>query len=159
MEGTKNNLLRKTPELRVKQWIDKNGKEIRPIKLLNFEGKYRIIYCFQHWCQGCHSVGFPSLKQLVEAFKENDQVMFFAIQTVFEGIDINTYDKILEVQNKYQLKIPFAHDKGIRTSTVMEDYKTGGTPWFIFINQNGEIEYADFHINIEGAIKYLKSKL
>lgn len=28
-----------------------------------------------------------------EEFKENNQVFFFAIQTVFEGIDTNTYDK------------------------------------------------------------------
>lgn len=155
----KNIKLKIAPELRVDQWIDENGNKTKPIKLADFEGKYKVIYCFQHWCPGCHSLGLPSLKELVEEFKNNDKIEFLAVQTVFEGAQSNTYDKILDTQKKYVLKIPFGHDSGKGRSTIMEDYQTGGTPWFIFINQNNEIEFADFHINVEGAKQYLKEAL
>ena len=144
------------PELRVQQWIDGDGKEAAPFRLAQFEGKFKVIYCFQHWCPGCHSVGFPSLQKLVEAFEGNENIQFLAIQTVFEGEKKNTFERLAETQQKYSLKIPFGHDPGQGRSTVMEDYRTGGTPWFILIDQDGRIIFADFHINVEGAINYLK---
>jgi thiol-disulfide isomerase/thioredoxin len=155
---TRENII-KAPELRVEQWIDGSGKTIEPIKLSNYKGKYKIIYCFQHWCPGCHSVGLPSLKKLVDTFDGNDKIAFFAVQTVFEGSHANTYEKISETQKKYDLKIPFGHDPGKGRSTIMEDYGTGGTPWFIFIDQEDNIVFADFHINTEGTINYLNEIL
>ncbi|WP_345989188.1 redoxin domain-containing protein [Chryseobacterium sp. Chry.R1] len=147
----------KAPELRVKQWINANGDELKePIKLSDYKEKFKIIYCFQHWCPGCHSVGLPSLKKLVDIFERNDKIVFLAVQTVFEGAHANTYEKIVETQKKYNLNIPFGHDPGNGMSTIMEDYSTGGTPWFIFIDQEDNIVFADFHINTDGAIQYLK---
>ena len=87
--------LRKAPELRVDQWIDEGGEETEPMRLADFKG-YKVIYCFQHWCPGCHSSGLPALKRLVDAFEENTNIAFFAVQPVFEGEHENTYDKIAE---------------------------------------------------------------
>lgn len=155
MDNTQNQSI-KAPELRVEQWIDSQGSKLEnPIKLSEYEGKYKVIYCFQHWCPGCHSVGLPSLKKLVDAFEDSDKIAFLAVQTVFEGVHANTYDKILETQKKYGLEIPFGHDSGKGRSTIMEDYNTGGTPWFIFIDQENNVVFADFHINVDGTIKYL----
>ncbi|QDH78568.1 TlpA family protein disulfide reductase [Echinicola soli] len=157
MENTQEQNTIKAPELRVEQWIDANGNKLeQPIKLSDYEGKYKIIYCFQHWCPGCHSVGLPSLKKLVDAFEGNDKIAFLGVQTVFEGAHANTYDKILETQKKYGLKIPFGHDPGKGQSTIMQDYRTGGTPWFIFIDKENNVVFADFHINVDGTIKYFK---
>lgn len=151
--------LRKAPELRVDQWIDEKGQQTEPIRLSDYEGKFKIIYCFQHWCPGCHSQGFPSLQKLTKAFEGNDKIAFLAIQTVFEGAETNTYEKILETQKKYELNIPFGHDPGNGRSTLMEDYHTGGTPWFILIDQENNLMFADFHLNVEGAIQYLNETL
>lgn len=156
MKDTQEKMIIKAPELRVEQWIDANGNKLeQAIRLSDYEGKYKIIYCFQHWCPGCHSVGLPSLKKLADAFEGNKNIAFFAVQTVFEGAQANTYDKILENQKKYSLKIPFGHDPGKGQSTIMQDYQTGGTPWFIFIDQENNVVFADFHINVAGAINYL----
>jgi thiol-disulfide isomerase/thioredoxin len=150
----------KAPELRVEQWINADGKELSsPINLSDYEGKFKIIYCYQHWCPGCHSHGLPSLQRLVNEFKDNDKIAFLAVQTVFEGTDVNTFDKLRETQKKYNLDIPFGHDPGDGRSTIMEDYKTGGTPWFIFIDQENTIVFADFHINPDGAVEYLNKIL
>lgn len=37
----------------------------------------------------------------------------------------------------------------------MTKYQTGGTPWFIFIDQNNRIVYADFHLDVDKAVDYL----
>lgn len=160
---TQQNELIKAPELRVSQWIDINGNELKsPISLADHEGKFKIIYAFQHWCPGCHKVGFPSLKKMVDALSENDDIIFLAIQTVFEGASKNTFEKIIETQKEYNLKIPFGHDDGSQNgesrSSTMTDYQTGGTPWFILIDENNKIVFADFHINTEAAIKFLKNR-
>ena len=39
----------------------------------------------------------------------------------------------------------------------MKGYKTGGTPWFILIDQNGKVIFNDFHLNADKAIEYLKT--
>ncbi|MCM4150791.1 thiol-disulfide isomerase [Arenibacter sp. N53] len=151
----------KARELGVEQWIDANGNITKAIKLSDFQGKFKVVYCFQSWCQGCHSRGFPALKEMVTALKDNKNIVFMGIQTVFEGHDSNTYDKILETQKQYDLKIPFGHDPGDESSNniskVMVNYRTGGTPWFILIDQNDSVVFADFHLNVTNAIDFLKS--
>lgn len=144
----------------VDQWIDANGNKTHAIELSDFEGKFKVVYCFQGWCPGCHSVGFPALQKMNKALKRNDKVVFLAVQTVFEGHHENNYEKMIEMQKQYDLKIPFGHDPGDETShnrsKIMGNYKTGGTPWFIFIDQNNNVVFGDFHLNVKAAIDFLK---
>ncbi len=148
------------PELEVPIWIDAEGNKTTPVKLKDFEGKFKVIYCFQAWCPGCHSQGLPSLKKMAEALDGNDNVEFLAIQTVFEGAHANTFERVTEIQKEYDLKIAFGHDVGdVSTgniSSTMRNYRTGGTPWFIFIDQKGTVLFNDFHINTKKAIEFLK---
>ncbi|MFD1160919.1 peroxiredoxin family protein [Hwangdonia seohaensis] len=149
----------KAPEFQVDNWVDANGNKTEPIKLSDFKGKFKIVYCFQHWCPGCHSKGLPDLKKMVEALKENKHIVFLAIQTVFEGHEANTYQKMLETQKQYSLKIPFGHDAGDdgkSYSNMMKNYKTGGTPWFVFIDKHDNVVYSEFHLNPDAAIQFLK---
>lgn len=148
------------PEFNVKDWVDANGNKTDQVILSDFKGKFKVVYCFQHWCPGCHSVGLPNLQKMVEALKGNNKVVFVAIQTVFEGYHENTFDKMLETQKKYKLEIPFGHDAGDdgkSRSNFMQNYQTGGTPWFVLIDQNDIIVFADFHLNVDAAINALKS--
>lgn len=150
----------KAPEFNVKDWVDANGKKIAPIKLSNYKGQFKIVYCFQSWCPGCHSKGLPDLKKMVEAHKDNDKVIFLAVQTVFEGHHENTYEKMVETQKKYDLKIPFGHDAGEdgkSRSNIMTNYQTGGTPWFLFIDKHDRIVFSDFHLNVEASIEFLNT--
>lgn len=150
----------KAPEFDVKDWVDINGNRTEPIKLSNFTGKFKVLYCFQSWCPGCHSVGLPNLQKMVKALDGNDKVAFLAVQTVFEGFEANTYEKMVETQKKYELKIPFGHDAGDdgrSRSNIMTNYRTGGTPWFILIDQHNNVVFADFHLNVDATIEVLKS--
>jgi thiol-disulfide isomerase/thioredoxin len=149
----------KAPEFDVRDWVDANGNKTAPIKLSSLDGKFKVLYCFQSWCPGCHSTGLPNLQKMVKALEDNHKVAFLAIQTVFEGFNENTYDKMLEAQKKYNLKIPFGHDAGDdgkSRSNIMTNYKTGGTPWFILIDRHNNVVFADFHLNVDAAIEVLK---
>ena len=143
------------PALRVGTWIDEKGFSRVPFKLDDLGKSYKILFCFQHWCPGCHSFGFPTLKRLVENLSHLG-FGFAAIQTVFEDEPNNTLDKLRENQKKYALDIPFGHDlplEGQRLPTIMADYQTGGTPWFIVINTDGIIVHSDFRLNAEVLIR------
>jgi len=151
----------KAPELATDiEWVDEKGKKSTPIQLSDHQGKFKVIYGFQSWCPGCHSRGLPALKEMVDALKDNDKVAFFAIQTVFEGASSNTKSKMIQTQKKYDLEIPFGHDVGNEStrnrSSTMFNYRTGGTPWFIFIDQNDVVVFNDYHLNVEKAIEFLK---
>ena len=151
----------KAPELEVTQWIDANGHPTDPIRLSDFKDKFKVVYCFQAWCPGCHSNGFPALKEMVDKLSGNDKIVFLVIQTVFEGHDENTYDKLAITQKQYGLKIPFGHDAGDgdtgHISKVMMNFGTGGTPWFILIDQQDTVVFADFNLHVKNAIDYLQT--
>jgi hypothetical protein len=119
-----------------------------------------VVFCFQNWCPGCHSRGFPDLKKMVDALSEKTTVIFLAIQTVFEGYEENTFKKMLETQKQYDLKILFGHDaanNGKSPSNVMTSFKNVGTPWFLLIDKQNNIIHSDFYLNVAGAIEFLKT--
>ncbi|WP_417331152.1 peroxiredoxin family protein [Halomonas cupida] len=149
---------RTAPELRVNAWIDADGQRLdSPLRLADLGAGYRIIYCFQHWCPGCHSHGFPTLRLLYDKLKDKG-VGFAVIQTVFEGADTNTFDKLRVNQQKYALSIPFGHDlpaDGKQSPSFMEDYRSGGTPWFTVIDAAGKVVHADFQLDAAQLIRAL----
>lgn len=137
-------------ELRVVDWIDADGNPVvTPLRLTDLGNGYKIIFCFQDWCPGCHSRGFPTFKYLHRHLKDRD-FGFAVIQTVFEGADSNTFDKLRLNQERYELAVPFGHDlpaEGERYPTFMEDYRTAGTPWFTIVDPDGNVIYADFRLD------------
>ena len=150
----------KAPEFLVNSWIDINGNKIEAIKLSDFKGKFKIVFCFQSWCRGCHTKGLPDLKRMVDSLKENENVIFLAVQTVFEGHHANTFEKMVELQKRFDIQIPFGHDAGDdgkSMSNIMQNYKTGGTPCFIFIDKDDYVVYSDFHFYPKTAIEFLKT--
>lgn len=144
-------LREKAKELRVNDWIDGQGQPMaKPVRLADLGPGYKILYCFQDWCPGCHSRGFPSLRILYDNLKDKG-FGFAVIQTVFEGAEVNTSDKLRVNQQRYNLPIPFGHDlppAGQRYPTFMEDYRSGGTPWFTIIDPDNNVVFADFRLDV-----------
>ncbi len=148
----------KAPELRVPYWIDGQGQERSPLKLSGLGEGYKIIYCFQSWCPGCHSRGFPALQKLVKVLSKFG-FGFAVVQTVFEGEAQNTVEQLAEMQSKYNLPIDFGHDPANgRYPSVMEDYRTGGTPWFILIDPKGDVVFNDFDLNADTLINVVQGR-
>ena len=139
------------PALRVPVWIDEDGNARPPLSLAGLGDGYKILYCFQYWCPGCHATGFPTLVRLTAALARR-AFGFAAVQTVFEGPETNTAERLREAQLRYGLSIPFGHDPaagGSRLPTIMTDYRTGGTPWFIVIDPTGDVVFNDFRLDAD----------
>jgi len=126
------------PEWGVGTWFNLPDEKQR-LDLQNLTNTVIYLYFFQSWCPGCHSHGFPTLLKVMEQFPASPDVAFVAIQTVFEGFEVNTAERARETAQKYQLTIPVGHDPGPngRLSLIMQRYRTGGTPWIIVIDSKG----------------------
>lgn len=141
----------KAPELRVSQWIDGNGQVRDPLKLAEIGPDYKILFFYQHWCPGCHLHGFPALKRMIDHLSKRG-VGFAVIQTVFEGYETNTADKLAVDQSNHHLHIPFGHDMSMDNelySATVADYLPGGTPWFVIIDPQGVVIFNDFQLDFK----------
>ena len=147
------------PELRVQRWIGEDGASLAsPLNLSDLGTGPKILFAFQHWCQGCHVHGFPTLQRLHRALGPRG-VGFAVIQTVFEGAEENTFEKLRVNQLRYELPLAFGHDEpaaGARLPTFMEDYRTGGTPWVAVIDASGRLVFSDFHLDADKIVKELE---
>ncbi|MGH1539661.1 MAG: TlpA family protein disulfide reductase [Arenicella sp.] len=156
------------PELRVPYWIDADGKKTSPFTLAANKNKYIFLKCFQNWCPGCHSSGFPTLQKLVKTFGTNhEKITFAAIQTTFEGHYTNNKSALRSLQLRYDTPIPYGHDEGdpdVSRSdpkhypNTMHDYRTRGTPWLIIISPERQVVFSDFHINVDALIDHLQKE-
>ena len=150
------------PELQVDYWLDRNGMPT-DYTIGAYRGKWIFLECFQNWCPGCHTYGFPTLKKIADAFDGDDRVSVAAVQTVFEGFSNNTREAVRELQLRYQLPIPMGHDPGTPEReglpSTMVSYRTGGTPWVIIIEPGGTVAYNNYHIDGDRFIALLKEQL
>lgn len=150
---------KQAPSWSVDQWLNlPPGKQ--KIDVQDYHGKTLYMFCFQSWCPGCHRSGFPTLQKVISRFRDNDNVAFVAIQTVFEGYASNTFEHAKQVARKYKLTIPVGQsgENGTR-SKVMTHYRSGGTPWVVIIDRDGVVRYNDFHIGVEEADKIIHTLL
>ena len=113
-----------------------------------FRGKVVYLYFFQSWCPECHSRGFPTLAATRSAFAARNDVVFLAVQTVFEGFYTNTAAKGLKTLKKFALDIPMGHDPGPEGSgsRLMKRYRSGGTPWTVIIDKSGVVRFDGFRL-------------
>lgn len=150
------------PELHADFWIDAEGEPAQ-FSLVEQRGRWVHVKCWQSWCPGCHSRGFPTLQRMVKAFEGDPRVVNVALQTVFEGHGINTAEKVRKTQLQYDLPIPFGHDPGEGESherpKTMVDYRTGGTPWHILIEPKGRVIFNGFNMDADAAIAFIRSEL
>jgi hypothetical protein len=108
-------------------------------------------------------VGFPTLQKVTQAFKNENQVIFLAVQTVFEGYEFNSRNKLRKNQLEWGLKIPMAHAAGNPQThdipAIMSKYRSGGTPWTVLIDPKGKVAYNHFHIQPPQAIAMINQLL
>ena len=84
---------------------------------------------------------------------------FTAIQTVFEDFGVNTFERISENQQRYGLRFPFGHaapQPGNSVPTIMAEYRTGGTPWFVGIAPDNRVVFDSFQLDAEALVSALR---
>ena len=143
------------PSWGVTEWINLPEKKTA-LDIADFKGKVVYLFCFQSWCPGCHSSGFPTLRTMIDRYKDADDVAFVAVQTVFEGFSTNTADRAWETARGYKLTVPVGHSgTDNRRSVLMQRYRTGGTPWVVIIDKQGVVRFNDFRITPDRAQKII----
>jgi hypothetical protein len=141
------------PEWRVDQWFGLSDGR-RELHLTDITAPVVYLYCFQSWCPGCHSHGFPTMKA-VRARVDSDRVAFVAVQTVFEGHEVNTAERAVASVAQHGLDgIPVGHDVDPLggTPSMMQRYRTGGTPWTIIIGPERRVCFDGFQIEEVSAV-------
>lgn len=140
------------PELRVDKWVNLPEKTKKgPLLHKDWKGKVVYLYFFQSWCPGCHSSGFPTLKNLEGKFRKNPDVKFATVQTVFEGFSTNNEAAAKKIVERYQLQnIPVGQSGSHEArSKVMAAFQTRGTPWTVIIGKDGKVAFEGFHLKPE----------
>jgi hypothetical protein len=148
------------PKLGHVRWTDENGDERNPLTLAELGQDFKILYFFQDWCAACHSHGFPTFVMLAENLRGKG-VGLAAIQTVFEGYEVNTFDRLQVNQRRYGLHVPFGHavaDSAFidGVPAIMKAYRAGGTPWFVVIAPDGRVVYDGFLVAADALIQALR---
>ena len=64
---------RPAPAWGVSEWINLPAGE-QSLDVDDLDGRVVFMLGFQSWCPGCHSRGFPTLKQLIDHYKTADDV-------------------------------------------------------------------------------------
>ncbi|MCH7597241.1 MAG: TlpA family protein disulfide reductase [Planctomycetes bacterium] len=146
---------RKAPNWDVERWFNL-PEGVDKLDVGDFKGKVVYMLCFQSWCPGCHTRGFPTLQKMIERYKGQSAVAFVAVQTTFEGFSVNSAKVAETVGQQYGLKIPIGHTGSDgKRSGLMERYRTGGTPWIIVIDRDGVVRFNDFHLPLEEGAKLI----
>jgi hypothetical protein len=150
----------RAPPLKHVRWIDENGDERSPLTLAELGHGFKILYFFQDWCAGCHRHGFPTFVTLAEGLRDK-RVGLAVIQTVFEGSEVNTFDRLQENQRRYGLRVPFGHAVADSATVdavpmITESYRSGGTPWFVVIAPDSRVVYDGFLLAADGIVQALR---
>lgn len=143
----------RAPEWNVATWFN-TGPAGTPLRLADITSPVVYLYCFQAWCPGCHSHGFPTMTQVRERFG-GGEVTFVAVQTVFEGHNVNTADRAVAAAAQHGLGgIPIGHDPGVDGGrpNLMTSYRTGGTPWTVIIGPERRVCLDGFQVDADAAV-------
>ncbi len=102
------------------------------------------------------------MKKVYKKYKNHEQVVFAAIQTVFEGHSINSQSKLRSTQKKFNLPVPMGHDgkplsNKLPIPRTMAEYRSGGTPWVVILDKKGTVIFNDFHIPFKDAVKLINN--
>lgn len=159
---------KEAPPLHADYWINLPEGEpgkiagITPgIDMRRYRGKVVLMLFFQAWCEASDKRSFPKLKELVDHYAKEDGIQFFAVQTAFEGLTDNTPSKLQPTAEKFGLtSIPFGHCVKLRgIPNVNVDYNTGGTPWWVVVDKDGQVVFNGHFLEVDKAVANLNSLL
>lgn len=109
-----------------------------PLKEKYF-GKPLVILFFSLGCPGCIGRAVPFANRLV--YEYGDKINVLGIHTFIEGME---YDRPAFEKAKDELYIRFLFFRDYKYNTTYLDFGAGGTPHWIVVNKDGNVEYSIF---------------
>lgn len=123
-------------------------------QLKDFKGKPLLILFFNLGCPGCKGRALPFANRVV--VENGKKVNVVGIHTRFEGPEYSLQD-FHNAKEDYFIRWPFYKDDG-QTNTFHK-YEAGGTPHWILLNAEGQLEYSIFGSDPNNALLRLDLKI
>ncbi len=120
----------------------------------DFEGKPLLILIFSLGCPGCLGRAIPFANRVV--YENGEKIQVLGIHTNFEGVDFKqkTFRKAKE---ELYIRFPFYKDANFNTTFLQ--YQAAGTPHWVLVNRDGNIEYSIFGSEVNNALLRLDLKI
>ena len=137
------------PQLRVPQWIDAHGNPIGRSRAGRSRRQVQGYFCFQHGCRVVIARISDSKKRWLKTVQGAST--FAAVQSrVRESAEINarSFCARRSSDTGYQSHSGMTRPWNAYPS-LMADFETRGTPWFIVIDPAGEVIHSGFRLDTE----------
>ncbi len=120
----------------------------------DFKGKSLLILFFNLGCPGCKGRALPFANRVIH--EKNEKINVVGIHTRFEGLEYGV-DDFQKAKDEYYIRFPFYKDEN--ESLTFRKYQAGGTPHWLLINTDGELEYSIFGSDPNNALLRLDLKI
>lgn len=111
------------------------GKKISPNQ---YENKVIVLDFWARWCGPCIAA-FPDYQKVVNHFKDNDQVVFWAVNTMDGALNKDRIEGIHEFMDEHELSFPVLLDEGKNAKA----FGVRGIPTQIIIGKKGDIRFKE----------------
>ncbi len=120
----------------------------------DFKGKPLLIVFFNLGCPGCKGRALPYANRI--AYENEDNINVVGIHTRFEGPEYRLED-FQKAKEDYYIRFPFYKDDG--QANTFNKYLARGTPHWILVNAEGNLEYSIFGSDPNNALLRLDLKI
>jgi len=125
-----------------------------PPMVSDYVGKPLLVLFFSLGCPGCLGRAIPYANRVV--YENGENINVIGIHTNFEGIDFKQ-EKFENARKEFYIRFPFFKDKNYDTTFL--NYGAGGTPHWILVDKDGNVDYSIFGSDPNNALLRLDLKI
>lgn len=108
------------------------------ISLNQYNNKVIVLDFWARWCGPCIAA-FPDYQKVIDHFKNNDRVVFWAVNTMEGELNEKRIQGIHDFMDEHDFSFPILLDKG----KYAEAFGVRGIPTQIMIGKGGDIRYRE----------------
>ena len=127
--------------------VERPSEEQPGPHLSDFKGKVIALLFFQTTCGSCHRTGFPLFQAIEKKLGADPDLVTVYIQSPFEMLALNVAAAGAATVKLFGVKGIFLQDRKLPGSIVpatFSRYRADGTPWVVFVDRAGVVQFAGY---------------